>query len=241
MPNTNSDYSGYLSDYSVKELGAYHMIGDDAYEPQRTNNFELHVYFDDDDSRKLRTIDQMREINSSEAENVLILSTVSVSGLGTQSTTIEVAHMNTRIKFAGVPTYNDLTVNFYDFIGKSTERILSAWYGQVHNAKSQIVGRKSIYGKRALLVETAPDGSMARAWQIFGMFPTNYSLGDYSAETNETRKVQLTLNCDYYYPIDSDTDYKNLTVGEVLRQGRSQMANSWDNLSNSNPYTNLPY
>lgn len=225
MPNSNSDYTGFV-DYNVKELGAYHMIGDDAYEPQRTNNFELHIYFPDDDEKKLHTIDNWTEIDSSTAENILILSTVSVSGLGTTSSTIEVAHFNTRIKFAGIPSYNDLTVSFYDFIGKSTERILAAWYGQVQNAKSQIVGRKSVYGKQALLVETAPDGSLARAWQIFGMFPTNFSLGDYSAETNETRKINLTLNCDYYYPLDSTEGLDQGSIGDFRRN--SSTANAWN-------------
>lgn len=36
MPN-NKPYSG-VTEYSVKQIGAYHMIGDDDYEPQRNKD-----------------------------------------------------------------------------------------------------------------------------------------------------------------------------------------------------------
>ena len=150
MPNTASDINGLLdSEYQILKHGAFHMIGDDAYEPQRNNNFEFHIYFDNYNSNgedvHLTTVDKSIDITKDEAEQTLILSTSSVGALNTQVSVIPIRYGNTEVKFAGLPTIQNATVNFNDFIGKATERIVTAWHKQVVDMKREVVGRASVY------------------------------------------------------------------------------------------------
>jgi hypothetical protein len=188
-------------------IGAYHMIGDDSYEPQRTNNFQLWIYFPEtnhyNDDTKLYTIDKDNPIDTDIAQNSLILSTVSVGSINTNVSPIEVNFGNTKVKYAGLPSVENSTVVYNDYIGKATERIIAAWYGQVFNPKDEKIGRASVYKKDALLIETAPDGSTGRAWQLKGCWPSSVTYGDYSYNDNSVRQVQMTLTYDIAIPLDN--------------------------------------
>ena len=211
MANTFNDINGNIdSEYKILKHGAFHMIGDDAYEPQRNNNFEMHIYFDDDTGdRQLTTVDKDIKIDKDIAETTLILSTVSVSSLTTQVGVIPISYGNTKVKFAGLPEVQDPQITYNDYIGKATERIITAWHKQVINFKNEVIGRASVYKKRALLVETAPDGTNARAWQLYGCFPTTVTFGEYSYQNGgQVRQINMTLTYDYMIPLDS-TDAKS--------------------------------
>lgn len=186
-------------EYTLKQLGAYHMIGNDDYEPQRVNNFEIHIYGLDN----LRTVHQNRKVSDSEAQDCLTLSAVSVGGLGTNVGIIPVSYGNTKVKFAGIPEVNDVEIVYSDYIGKATERIISAWHGLVFNPQNQKIGRATQYKKRALLVETAPDGTHARVWQLEGCWPSNVQYGGYDYNGGNTvRQITMTLTVDRAIPLD---------------------------------------
>lgn len=179
-------------------IGAYHMIGDDDYEPQRNNNFEVHIY----GLNNLLTVDAGHKIDPATAEESLTLSTVSVGALGTNVSPLSVPYGNTKVKFAGLPEINDTEIVFNDFIGKSTERILAAWHALVFNPKTEKIGRASQYKKPGILIETAPDGSHERLWQLKGCWPSNLSYGGYDYNGGATRQITLTLAVDIMIPLD---------------------------------------
>lgn len=207
-----NDYEGLL-DYTIKQRGAYHMIGDDDFEPQRNNNFELHVYFPNENANNeqvyLDTVENGIKIDREIAENTLIFSTVSVGGINTNVGIIPISYGNTKVKFAGLPEVADSTVVYNDYIGKATERIIAAWHAQVFNPITQIIGRASVYKKEALLLETAPDGTHVRGWNIKGCWPSNVTYGDYSYENGgQVRQINLTLTYDIAIPLDATTSNK---------------------------------
>lgn len=200
MPDNKeiSRINGMRNDISLKQIGAYHMIGDDDYEPQRNNNFEIHIYFDE----PLKTIDQGREISINIAQDSLTLSAVSVGQVATDVGIIEVPYGNTKVKFAGLPSVSNSDIVYSDYIGKATERIIAAWHGLVFDPKTQKIGRASVYKKPALLIETAPDGSQARAWQLKGCWPTHVQYGSYDYNGGTTRQITMTLAYDIAIPLD---------------------------------------
>jgi len=199
MPN----YTGIYEDpgvYKITEPGAYHMIGNDDYEPQRSNNFELRIYFKNGD--KLTTVDRNLEIGTDVAEKTLIFDLQSVSGIETDVNVLEIPYGNTKVKYAGLPSISGLEVVYNDYIGKSTERVLAAWHKLVFDPKSQFIGRASKYKKDGILIETAPDGTHARVWQLEGIWPSKISYGGYDYSSGEVRKINLTLTIDKAWPID---------------------------------------
>lgn len=193
-----ADYSGISPYDSVKKIGAYHMIGDDDYEPQRNNNFEIHIY----GLNNLKTVDDGHSIDTSTAQDCLTLSAVSVGQINTNVGILEVPYGNTKVKFAGLPSISDSDVVYSDYIGKATERIIAAWHALVFNPKTEEIGRASVYKKPARLVETAPDGTAARVWELRGCWPSNVQYGAYDYNGGQTRQITMTLTYDIAVPLD---------------------------------------
>lgn len=179
------------------KYGAYYMIGQDAWEPQRTNNFEIRF----PNLPQLYSIDQGIPMPSNSAD-FLTLSTKSVGGINVNVSPITISYGNNSIKVAGKPEYNDISVTFRDFIGIQTERIISAWHKDVYNPANETVGRASVYKQQAYLLEFAPDGTNVRTWKLEGVWPGNVSYGDYSNDGNDIREISVTFNIDVAIPID---------------------------------------
>lgn len=192
-----ADWTG-VSEYTLNKLGAYHMIGDDDYEPQRNNNFEVHIY----GLSGLITIDKGIKIPQDVAEESLTLSAVSVGQINTNVGILTVPYGNTKVKYAGLPEISDSDIVYNDYIGKSTERIIAAWHALVFNSKTEAIGRASVYKKPAILIETAPDGTRARAWQLKGCWPSNVQYGGYDYNGGATRQITMTLTYDIAVPLD---------------------------------------
>ena len=179
-------------------FGAYHMIGQDDWEPQRTNNFEVQFM----DIGGLSSIDGGIAMPTN-ASDCLTLSTVSVSGLNTQIPALDVSYGNNTIHYAGKPSYSDLTISFNDYIGIQTERIIMAWSKLVYDPKTEKIGRASVYKKNGYLLEFSPDGDYIKMWQLEGCFPGDVSFDEYSNDNNSIRKINVTFHVDKYYPLDT--------------------------------------
>lgn len=201
--STSSPYTQAGIDYPVRQIGAYHMIGDDSYEPQRNNNFEIHIY----ELNNLVYVDGSADnnpITQSLAQECLTLSAVSVGALSQEITPIEIAYGNTKVKYAGLPSVGNSEIVYNDYIGKKTERIINAWHGLVFNPETEKIGRASEYKKPAILIETAPDGSSSRVWQLRGCWPSSVNYGDYDYNGGAVRQIRLTLTYDIMVPLRDD-------------------------------------
>ena len=193
------NWTGVKDTYTLDKLGAYHMIGQDDYEPQRNNNFEVHIY----GLNNLRTVDTKMNVPQDIAEQSLTLSAVSVGQISTNVGVITVPYGNTKVKYAGLPEISDSDIVYNDYIGKSTERVIAAWHSLVFDPKTEKIGLASSYKKRALLIETAPDGTRARAWELQGCWPSNVQYGAYDYNGGATRQITMTLTYDVALPLDN--------------------------------------
>ena len=185
------------SSFRPYQYGAYHMIGNDNWEPQRTNNFEIHIYGLD----SLTSADKGLSMPSN-AGKFLTLSTDSVGDLGVNIDALNVDYGNNRIHFAGKPDYSAISLSFNDFVGLETERIIAAWHKLVYNPKTQQIGRASVYKKPAHLLEFSPDGDYIKCWELHGCFPTSVSYTGYNQSSADIRKISVTLSIDYAIPLD---------------------------------------
>ena len=185
------------SSFRPYQYGAYHMIGNDNWEPQRTNNFEIHIYGLD----SLTSADKGLSMPSN-AGKFLTLSTDSVGDLGVNIDALNVDYGNNRIHFAGKPDYSTISLSFNDFVGLETERIIAAWHKLVYNPKTQQIGRASVYKKPAHLLGFSPDGDYIKCWELHGCFPTSVSYTGYNQSSADIRKISVTLSIDYAIPLD---------------------------------------
>lgn len=178
-------------------FGAYHMIGDDNWEPQRTNNFEI----------SFPGLGQLYSIDGgiampSNASDILTLSTKSVTYPSTNVEKLTVNYGNNSINFAGKPSYSDVTIDFNDFVGVQTDRILSAWHKLVYDPKTEKIGRATSYKRDGYLKEFSPDGEYLRTIQLRGCFPGNYTPGDFDNDDNSIRRISVTFYVDVAIPLD---------------------------------------
>lgn len=183
--------------YRPYQFGAYHMIGNDNWEPQRTNNYEIHIY----GLENLTSVQKSIKMPSN-SEQFLTLATKSVGDLGVNVAVLDVDYGNNKVHFAGKPDYSTLSITFNDFVGLETERIIAAWHKLVYNPNTQQVGRASIYKKTAHLLEFSPDGDFRKVWALYGCFPSDVSYGGYDQAGGNIREISVTLSIDYALPLD---------------------------------------
>lgn len=109
--------------------------------------------------------------------------------------------MNETYKFAGKPSWNDITCTFYDFIRNGSNNqgelgagdILYNWASMEYNPLTGQMGYKTQYATSATLAQLDPAGNIIRAWNMFGIYPSNIDFGsglDYgSTEVSEISAV----------------------------------------------------
>lgn len=165
------------------QLGTYHMANDNAFEPQRTNNFEVQI-------TGLGT----------EQSQVITLSVASYDAPTISQQPIEINYGNNIIKFAGKPSFQDSNITLNDYIGKEVEKILSDWQKLSYDYNTQKIGWASDYKKTGYLIEYDPSGGSPRQWMLVGCWLSSLQLGNFSQDGNAVRQVTCTLVYDYAIP-----------------------------------------
>ena len=182
------------------------MVGKDAWEPQRVNNFE--VVIEGLDKLVYAGPDKEPHKLGSVAERIM-LSVDSFSAPTIEIAQITTQYANNSIKWAGKPEFPNSTLVINDYIGMRVEQLLAAWFKCAYNFETECVGLARNYKKTAYLIEYAPDGSEARTWRLDGCWLASFQLGDWNQAGNEQRKLNATLVYDRVVP-----DYGNQTNDE---------------------------
>lgn len=121
--------------------------------------------------------------NGTQAEALaFVAKTCNAPALTFGDTTVN--RMNEQYKFAGKPTWNDINCTFYDFIRNSSSNELGAgdilynWASMVYNPLTGQMGYKTQYATSATLAQLDPAGNIIRAWNMFGIYPSNITWGE---------------------------------------------------------------
>lgn len=132
-------------------------------------------------------------------EEELAISILSASRptLGLGNTPIN--RLNEQFKFATNPTWDDITLNFYDFDkgSKSAAQILWKWARMVYDPVTGAMGFAGQYKTNATLVILSPDGSITETWDLFGCYPSHVSFNEVNYGSYDALQVNVTLTFDY--------------------------------------------
>lgn len=141
------------------------------------------------------------------ANNVITLSLASFPLPKESSGIIEVNFLNEKRKFAGMVTYDDLTIVFNDYVDKETARLLYNWRYLVKNPVDGKIGNKSAYAKAGRMVKYGPDGGSDREYELQGIWPSALDGGEADFASEDGIKVNMTLTIDkaIYVPSVSST------------------------------------
>lgn len=181
-------------------VGAYHFSANkELFEIQRGNNFDFVI------STRLNNMPAYGDESKffPNASEYIRLSVSAASVPHFSQNVIEVRRGNTAVKYAGVITWPEGSLECYDFIGVETKDILMAWQAKAGNPLFQTVGLQSEYKYDANLIEYTPDYSkIVRTWKLEGCWISNMDEDQYSVDANGARKVRVTIQYDRAY-VDS--------------------------------------
>ena len=183
--------------------GAYHISNNTVeYNPQRKNNFTLIIQGLDNLPRvgsvdsSLGDLGEADIIQNGQEQIVLALRTSDTPQI-TQNE-IAVNRGNSTIKFPGKPSFNDINIEAYDFIGSDVKDTLLAWQNLCYNTKYDYVGNARSYKKDCQLLQLTPTGDIVRYWDIKGAWVSNVAPGNFSVDDGDAAQtVTATLKYDW--------------------------------------------
>ena len=183
--------------------GAYHISNNTVeYNPQRKNNFTLIV-------NGLNNLPRVGSVDSSlgdlgvndyieDGQNQLILALKSSDTPQVTQNPITINRGNSTIKFAGKPSFNDINIEAYDFIGSNVKDTLLAWQNLSYNTKYDYVGNAWSYKKDCQLLQLDPVGNLIRYWEIKGAWLQSVTPGNFSVDDGDTAQtVSATISYDW--------------------------------------------
>jgi len=156
-------------------------VGAQHWEPQRVNNALLHI-------------------SDLEGDDDLVLALMSFPLPKRTMGIIEVGYVNERRKFAGLPTFDDLSVVYKDYVDKNTADFLWKWANMVYDPKTGVIGLASTYKKNGWVELFAPNGEHIRNYDIQGVWPSGFDPGDIDLTGEDTLNITMTLTIDKAYP-----------------------------------------
>lgn len=111
--------------------------------------------------------------------------------------TTELPFLNTSTWVLGRYTWDDLVVQFRQFIGPSTTQALMEW---VRLGTESITGRQGYaagYKRNITITMLDPTGVAVQKWVIINAFPTTVSFGDLAYDSDDISTAEMTLKYDY--------------------------------------------
>lgn len=191
----------------AEKIGVYHMIDSanpSLYEISRSNNFELIVT---GVNVLLRAGAQVNADTAQESdyvtggEDAVRLSVVKATVPNFTQEEIIIQRGNMKMYAAGIPSFNDGTLEVNDFIGLNAKSVLQAWQRLSFDATSEKVGRMADYKKTCTLIEYTPDYQIIRKWRLDGCWIKGLQENDFSMEDGAKRTVTATIRFDRALPI----------------------------------------
>lgn len=185
--------------FNMREYGAYHIANNKVeYNPQRKNNFMLVVTGLGDLPRvgsDLDTTNPEDIIENGQEEIILSLKSCDTPNISLNK--LEVNRQNSTIKFAGKPSFNDLNLEVYDYIGSNIKDTLLAWQNLSYNSKFDFMGGARKYKKDCQLLQLTPDGELVRYWEIQGAWLSGVNPGGFSMDDDGAQTISATLVYDW--------------------------------------------
>ena len=186
---------------SLDQLGTYHIAQHpELYTPSRNNNFVFMPIFKQDRILKHGVYEANATDNDyftkEQLQEILMLSVNSSSVPHYQQNVIEVKRGNGVVKFAGAVTYPSGSLKFNDYIGADTKSAIMAWRRLSFNVENETIGAAEDYKITGTLIEYTPDHRQIRYWDLYGVWISELSEGEFSSDDDGKREITATIQYD---------------------------------------------
>lgn len=178
-------------------VSAAHLLNAQGrFEPQRSSNVQLVVH----------------DIAGVEPD-VLRLAANTLPLPKMSNTVLEKMYGNTMRRYAGRQMYEDLTMQFTDYVDVAVAKALMSWRYLVSDPETGQIGMAKDYKKTAEIHLLPPNGvavtnvgSIAvspeylRTWEVVGMWPSNADFGDGDLSGDSELFINVTFSLDVVIP-----------------------------------------
>ncbi len=180
--------------------GAYHISNNTVeYNPVRRNNFNLVI-------PGLKNILRVgAEDGSTETDDIIadgseeiILALKNCDIPNVELGKVEINRGNSKIKFAGKPTFSDINIEAYDYIGANVKDTLLAWENLAYNSRYDYIAGARKYKFDCTLYEYTPDYEEVRHWDIKGAWVNTVTQDGFAADSEDVMTVKATMVVDWF-------------------------------------------
>ena len=185
--------------------GAYHLAGNPSkYQPVRTNNFTFLVDASDNSPlHSLLRVNENPEDTSSyinNAQEVLEFSVLKFDVPHFSQDEIEIKRGNSKIYFAGTPTFNAGKLEIQDFMSADGKSVLMAWQSLSYDISVDGIPNSDKYKANANVYEYMPDGTLIRSWALYGCWVKSVSETGWDNESGGKKTLSADIRFDRAIP-----------------------------------------
>lgn len=188
---------------AIEQIGTYHLSDNpQLFEIQRNNNYIFTVPLLSTETDPLLRAGAIGTESNAELKNANELFRLSVNSAFIPHFTQEVVEIkrgNSTLKYAGVPTFSEGTLQFHDFIGADVKSILMAWQNLSYNVYTEKVGslQRTNYKRDAFLIEYPPDyAAPTRTWKLHGCWIQGLQEDPYTNDNGDKHMITATIQYD---------------------------------------------
>jgi len=183
--------------------GAYHLAGDPSlYQPVRTNNFSFLV--DVTANSPLASLVRVNSnpedpdsyFNGNTVQETLNFSVVKFDAPHFSQEEIELKRGNSRIYFAGLPSFKEGSLVINDLMGADGKSIILAWQALSYDLRSDTIPSSEKYKTNATVNEYLPDGRLIRSWDLYGCWVKSVSEDGWDNEGGGKKTVTASIRFD---------------------------------------------
>ncbi len=184
-------------------LSTYHLSTGThrAYQPAKGNFFEF-IVEDLGDLLKPGVEEELAE-DSDYITNGQEVIRLTINKAGVPHFTLndlEIRKGNSVVHYAGVPTFDETSIEVDDMIGAQSKAVLEAWQNLAYNVVTDKGGRAINYKRNATMIEYTSDHVRVRSWKLIGCWIRGIEETDYDKETDDIRRVTATVRFDRAIP-----------------------------------------
>lgn len=186
------------------EFGTYHLADNPAqYQPVRTNNFRFIAQGLD---RLLRVGGNENDSNDyiTNGTEIIDFSVVSFDVPHFNQQVIEISRGNSKVKYAGVPSFGNGNLVINDFAGADGKSVLEAWQALSYDVVNDTIASSDKYKIDAMVFEYLPDNTLLRYWELKGCWVSQLSETGWSNDSPGKKTVQAQITYDRAIPHQPD-------------------------------------
>ena len=182
------------------EFGVYHLADNPAqYQPVRTNNFRFIVQGLD---RLLRVGGNENDANDyiTNGTEIIDFSVVSFDVPHFSQDEIAISRGNSKVYFAGVPSFREGSLVINDFAGADGKSVLEAWQALSYDVVNDTIASSDKYKIDAMVFEYLPDNTLLRYWELKGCWVKGIQETGWSNESAGKKTLTATIRYDRAIP-----------------------------------------